>query len=157
MVRSVLLGLSTLVIGLAVGCQRSPGATGATGATGASPTAPTQHRVVFEVNVDGTERWEGILNNVDNLNKAFATDPPRIEVVAHAKGLGLLLTTDAALGARLEAQHDAGVVFAACENTMKKQNVTRDQLPPFVITVDSGVAEVVRKQEAGWAYIKGGG
>ena len=40
---------------------------------------------------------------------------------------------------------------------MKKQNVTKDQLLPFVTTVDSGVAEVVRKQEAGWAYIKGGG
>jgi intracellular sulfur oxidation DsrE/DsrF family protein len=27
---------------------------------------------------------------------------------------------------------------------------------PFAITVDSGVAEVVRKQEAGWSYIKSG-
>jgi intracellular sulfur oxidation DsrE/DsrF family protein len=57
----------------------------------------------------------------------------------------------------MQAEHEAGVVFAACENTMKKQNVTKEQLMPFVITVDSGVAEVVRKQEAGWAYIKGGG
>ena len=57
----------------------------------------------------------------------------------------------------MQAEHEAGVVFAARENTMKKQNVTKDQLMPFVTTVDSGVAEVVRKQEAGWAYIKGGG
>ena len=48
----------------------------------------------------------------------------------------------------------AGVVFAACENTMKKKNVAKEDLLPFATTVDSGVAEVVRKQEAGWAYLK---
>jgi intracellular sulfur oxidation DsrE/DsrF family protein len=34
--------------------------------------------------------------------------------------------------------------------------VTQADLLPFVTTVDSGVAEVVRKQEAGWAYLKSG-
>ena len=149
---TLLVGLSALVIGLAVGCQRSDSAPPA-----ASRAPTTGHRIVIEVNVDGAERWEGILNNVDNLRKAFANDPPKIEVVAHAKGLGLLLATNEPLKARMQAEHEAGVVFAACENTMKKQNVTKDQLMPFVTTVDSGVAEVVRKQEAGWAYIKGGG
>ena len=47
-------------------------------------------------------------------------------------------------------------MFAACENTMRKKKVTKEPLLPFVTTVDSGVAEVVRKQEEGWAYIKGG-
>ena len=149
---TLFFGLSALVVGLAVGCQRGADAT-----SPASTPAATGHRIVFEVNVDGAERWEGILNNVDNLQKAFGTDAPKIEVVAHAKGLGLLLATNEALKARMQAEHESGVVFAACENAMKKQNVTKDQLMPFVTTVDSGVAEVVRKQEAGWAYIKGGG
>ncbi len=149
---TVFVGLSALVVGLAVGCQRT-----ASAPLAVSTPAATGHRIVIEVNVDGAERWEGILNNVDNLRKAFSTEPPKIEVVAHAKGLGLLLASNEALKARMQAEHEAGVVFAACENTMKKQNVTKDQLLPFVTTVDSGVAEVVRKQEAGWAYIKGGG
>ena len=149
---TLLFGLSALVMGLAVGCQRS-----VSDSPAASTPQPTGHRIVIEVNVDGADRWEGILNNVDNLQKAFASAPPQIEVVAHAKGLGLLLATDESLKARMQAENQAGVVFAACENTMKKQNVTKDQLMPFVTTVDSGVAEVVRKQEAGWAYIKGGG
>ncbi len=34
---------------------------------------------------------------------------------------------------------------------MKKKDKTKDGLLPFVTTVDSGVAEVVRKQEAGWS------
>jgi intracellular sulfur oxidation DsrE/DsrF family protein len=51
---------------------------------------------------------------------------------------------------------DGGVIFAACRNTMKRKNVAPDQLLPLAGTVDSGVAEVVRKQEAGWSYIKSG-
>jgi intracellular sulfur oxidation DsrE/DsrF family protein len=56
----------------------------------------------------------------------------------------------------MQKLHDGGVVFAACENTMRKKKVTKDALFPFATTVDSGVAEVVRKQEQGWSYIKSG-
>ena len=51
---------------------------------------------------------------------------------------------------------DGGVAFVACENTMRKKKITKEQLLPFVTTVDSGVAEVVRKQEQGWSYIRSG-
>ena len=49
-----------------------------------------------------------------------------------------------------------GVAFVGCENTMTRKNMTKDQLVPFALTVDSGVAEVIRKQEQGWSYIKSG-
>ena len=39
---------------------------------------------------------------------------------------------------------------------MKKKNVSKADLLPATTTVDSGVAEVVRKQEAGWSYVKSG-
>ena len=48
------------------------------------------------------------------------------------------------------------MAFIACENTMKKKGVTKGQLHAFVSTVDSGVAEIVRRQEQGWSYIKSG-
>ena len=32
----------------------------------------------------------------------------------------------------------------------------RTDLSPFAATVDSGVAEVVRKQETGWSYVRSG-
>ena len=51
---------------------------------------------------------------------------------------------------------DGGVASVACETTMRKEKITKDQLLPFVTTVDSGVAEVVRKQEQGWSYIRSG-
>ena len=115
-----------------------------------------KHRVVFEVNVQGTEQWQGILKNIENLQKAFGRETTEIEVVAHGKGLGLILKTNEAMRERLQLISDSAVHFAACQNTMRHMNLKREDLIPFATTVDSGVAEVVRKQEAGWSYIKSG-
>ena len=117
---------------------------------------PLSHRIVIEVNVDGQESWTGILNNVQNLQKALGTDHTQIEVVAHGKGLSLLLATNEPLKERLKTISDSGVILSACENTMRRKNVTKQDLLPFAGTVPSGVTEVVLKQEAGWSYLKGG-
>ena len=112
-------------------------------------------KVVFEVTMEGPEQWTAVLNNVENLRTALGA-ATEIEVVAHSKGLGMLVAKDNGLTDRMKKLADDGVVFAACENTMKKKDATKDQLVPFAKTTDSGVAEVIRKQEAGWSYIKSG-
>ena len=112
--------------------------------------------MVIEVNIEGAEAWKGVLNNIENLQKVFGASEIEIEAVSHGKGLGLLLKTNDAIRERLEQAAAKGVVFAACQNTMRQQHVTKEDLFPFVITVDSGVAEVMRKQEAGWSYLKAG-
>jgi len=126
-------------------------------ASQAQKEAKESHRVVFEVNVDGQETWTGILNNVENLQKGLGTEHTQIEVVAHGKGLSLLLKTNTMLQERLERISKTGVVFDACENTMRRKDVKKEDLLPLAATVPSGITEVVRKQEAGWSYIKGGG
>ena len=118
-------------------------------------SADKTHRIVFEVTMEGPEQWTAVLNNVENLRTALGATT-EIEVVAHSKGLGMLVAKDNGLVDRMKKLADGGVVFAACENTMKKKNVTKDQLVTFAKTTDSGVAEVIRKQEAGWNYIKSG-
>ena len=118
-------------------------------------SADKTHRIVFEVTMEGAEQWTAVLNNVENLRTALGA-ATEIEVVAHSKGLGMLVAKENPLTDRMKKFADDGVVFAACENTMKKKNVTKDQLVPFAKTTDSGVAEVIRKQEAGWSYIKSG-
>lgn len=119
-----------------------------------SPAGRTP-RVVIEVTGDGAELWTAVLTNVENLRKSLG-NATGVEVVVHGKALGLLVAKDNPVAERAKTLAEGGVVFAACENTMKRKNVTRDQLLPFAQTTDSGVAEVVRKQEAGWSYIKSG-
>ena len=123
----------------------------------ARPQEPTQmHQVVFEVTTDNPEQWEAVLNNMENVQKAFGAENTKIEVVAHGKGLGLVMKTNAARAERLQKLSEGGVVLAACENTMRRKDIHKEALLPFATTVDSGIAEVVRKQEADWAYIKSG-
>jgi hypothetical protein len=115
------------------------------------------HRAVIEVTAEAATQWEAVLNNVENMRKAFAPEPTEIEVVAHGKALPMLQKTNVAQSERMAKIAAMGVKFAACENTMRRMKVQKADLFGFAITVDSGVAEVVRKQEAGWAYLKGGG
>lgn len=122
---------------------------------GAAPAAQ-KHRVVFQVISNGVEQWDAVLGNVENVREAFGTANTEIAVVTHGKGLGMVIAADNKHGERMKKLSDGGVLFLACENTMKKKKVTKDQLMPFVTTVDSGVAEIVRKQEQGWSYIKSG-
>ena len=124
--------------------------------SGAQEKKERMHHVVFEVNVEGKEPWNAVLNNVENLQKALGREHTQIEVVAHGNGLGLLVTSGTPFAERLKTISDSGVVFAACENTMRRKMVKKEDLLPFATTVPSGITEVVLKQEAGWSYIKGG-
>lgn len=134
-----------------------------TGMTAESTTQSTNkmHKVVFEVAIDDAEKWEASLRNVANVQKSLGATTTKIEVVAHGKGVGMLLAKTAAtnpeLKATVEKLHASGVVFAVCENTLRRMQITKEQLVPLATTVDSGVSEVIRKQEAGYAYIKSGG
>ena len=114
------------------------------------------HRIVIELTSDNPEQWEATLNNVENLQKALGNGQTQIEVVAHGKGLEALRKTDTSAAERIATIAGTGVRFAACQNTMRKKHLTKEDLLPVVQPVDSGVSEVVRKQEAGWAYLKSG-
>jgi intracellular sulfur oxidation DsrE/DsrF family protein len=74
--------------------------------------------------------------------------------VAHGAGIGLVERKNVALRDRVATIEKTGPVFAACTNTMKKKHLTADDLTAGVEIVDSGVAELIRRQEAGWTYIK---
>ncbi len=119
--------------------------------------ATKSHRVVFELTSAEPEAWNAILNNVENVRMSLGEASTQVELVAHGKGLDFLKASNATLKDRMHKLADEGVVFAACENTMRRMKVTKAELVPFAITVDSGVAEVVRKQEAGWSYVRTGG
>lgn len=116
--------------------------------------AQNGHRVVIEVNVTGKTPFGTILNNATNLRKAFAPEPIQIEVVCHGPGLDLLLRKSP-MAKRVSELAKSGVVFAACANTIRGRHLSKSSLLPFTRIVPSGVAEVVRKQEAGWSYLKG--
>ena len=120
------------------------------------PAGNARHKVVLQMNVAGADSWNQVLANVGNVQRAFGAEGVQIEIVFYGKGLTALLKTNSAYEERLKKAAADGVILGACQNTMRNMKVTSADLFPFVTEVDSGVAELVRRQEAGWSYIRAG-
>lgn len=152
------LRMKTLIAGLLLLSLISPAPIRAADPASASvpPAVNRAHRVVVELTSADPKVWSGALNNFENLRQALGA-ATQVELVAHGNGLGFLLQTNTAQVPRMKTLADAGVRFAACRNTMRRQHVSAEALLPFVVTVDSGVAEIVRRQDDGWAYLHLGG
>jgi intracellular sulfur oxidation DsrE/DsrF family protein len=110
---------------------------------------------VVEVNVPGTKAYGIVLGNVQNLVKAFAPESVQVEIVCEGAGIDMLFTEDNRIAGQLLKVQKLGVSFAACSNTMNGRHIDRTHIFSFAKVVDSGVAEVVRRQEQGWSYLKG--
>lgn len=120
---------------------------------GVSQTPAThKHRIVFQMS-EPEDAWGSMVAHVTSIQKAFAKDGSEVEVVFYGGGLDMLRNTNSAYEERLKILADSGVTLAACQNAMRFKNVKTEDMFPFVAQVESGVAELARKQEAGWAYI----
>ena len=118
-----------------------------------TPSGP-KHHAVFQLTEPGGIAWDMLEPHVTNLQAAMAKDGGvEVEVVFFGPGLNMLLKKDTAHEAQLKKLAEAGVKLSACQNAMKFYKVTTEDLFPFASQVDAGVAELTRKQEAGWAYI----
>ena len=118
-----------------------------------TPAGP-KHHAVFQLSEPGGEDWGALIRHVNNMRTAFEKDGGvEIEVVFYSAGLNMLRKSNKAYEQPLKQLADKGVTLAACQNAMRVMNVKTEDLFPFAKQVDSGVAELVRKQEAGWAYI----
>lgn len=113
----------------------------------------TKHHVVFQLTEPEGSAWNLVVLHVTNLRAAFAKDGSDVEVVFFGPGLRMLLKSNTAYADRLKQLADSGVTLSACQNAMRLMNIKTEDLFPFAAQVDSGAAELARKQEAGWAYI----
>ena len=119
-----------------------------------TPTPAPKHHVAFQLSEGDDVSWKSLIAHVNNTMNALSDDGgSQVEVVFWGPGLDMLKKTNTAYEERLKLLSDRGVKLLACRNAMKNRNVTTEDLFPFAGQVDSGIAEIVRKQEAGWAYI----
>jgi uncharacterized protein len=118
-----------------------------------TPAAP-KHHVVFQLSEAEGAAWSSLALHVNNTMKSLADDGgSQVEVVFYGPGLSMLTKASTAYEEPLKQLSDKGVKLLACRNAMKMRNVKTEDLFPFAGQVDSGIAEIVRKQEAGWAYV----
>lgn len=102
-------------------------------------------KVVFHI--DELGKWIVTSKNVLNLLK----DAPETDIVVSVNGIAVkgYLDDENSDFIRLEK-----VTFHACNNALKANNISEESLPGNVEVVPAGVLDLIKLQEAGYAYIK---
>jgi uncharacterized protein len=109
-------------------------------------------KAVVHINFGGTEGQKQGLNNIENILK----DVPdaELEVVCHSEGITLVTKQGSPAPELIGTLIKQGVKFVACENTLKKKSLTKNDLVQGVSTVASGAVEVIQKQSDGYSYFR---
>ncbi|MBK7881751.1 MAG: DsrE family protein [Saprospiraceae bacterium] len=112
------------------------------------------YRVIFQLVSGDTLAHKALMRQLNNL---LTVDPKiKIEVVCHGPGLDLLHKDKSQFANGIQEMLVRGIVFDACEFSMKERKVAKEQLLPGIATVPAGIYHIVKKQSEGWYYIKAG-
>ena len=107
------------------------------------------YQVVFQVAREGAEFHEAVVRNVRNVTAEL--DDVAIRIIAHGDGIEFA-TGRTAANAGVRAALEVGEVLA-CQNTLRRKEIPESEVLPGVRLVRAGLAELVRLQHGGWAYI----
>ncbi|MEK6663728.1 MAG: DsrE family protein [Pseudomonadota bacterium] len=117
------------------------------------PTKEAKQKVIFQVSDADPKKWNLALNNAKNVQTDLGKENVEIEIVAYGPGIGML-KLESEVGNRVTEAAGTGVKVVACENTMKSQKLTKDDMLANIGYVKAGVVELMQKQQQGYAYIR---
>lgn len=112
------------------------------------------HKIVFQLASEDSLVHKGLMKQLNNV--LTASPDAKIEVVCHGPGINMLVTDKTTVHDKIQEMKTRGIVFAACENTLKDRNISKDKVIAEAVFVPSALIEIVNKQELGWTYIKAG-
>lgn len=93
------------------------------------------------------------LNNAKNLQEDVGASQVDIEIVAYGPGINML-KLESPVSARIADALQANIRVLACENTLRGQKLSKDDMLAGIRYVPAGVTEIMNKQIAGWAYLR---
>jgi len=120
-----------------------------------------QTKVLIHLARDDNTQLSHALDDIEGLLKHYreANLNARVEVVVNGGGLALVRTDTSAFAERIQRlqQEYDNLTFAACQNTIDRLRHDKGiivRLLPGVVTIDSGMAEIMRRQNQGWTYVQ---
>lgn len=140
-----------VVSGTCVFAQQQPGSTSAK----SEAEKTVKHQVVIQLSSSDTMVWKGLMNNLKNLKEGWG-ETVEIEVVAHSAGIEMLMIAKTTEQKKITEFKNMGIVFVACQNTMKAKKLTKEEIITEAGYVPMGVGEIIMKEEQGWSYLKSG-
>jgi len=118
-----------------------------------SALAAKEH-VIIQVSTPEQRTWNQALNYVENLQELYGKDKVEIEIVALGWGIGLL-KFDSPMATRVAEAMKRGAKLQACEVTMGRQKLTKQDMLPDIGYVPAGLGQIIKRQKDGWSYISG--
>lgn len=119
---------------------------------GAEATKP-RYRVAYQLNSNDSLKILGTLRNINNaLNDPRLKGKLDVELVVHGSGVAAY-RKNSSYEKALAGLQKQGVILAMCENTMRAEKISRDDLFPFLSYVPSGNGELIIREQEGWAVI----
>ena len=112
-----------------------------------------KHKIVMQFSVGDSTEQASLVGQVGNIRSAWPN--ATVEVVCHSSGLDILTKAKSKVAASIKDLSSQGVIFAACNNTMRRRNIKKEDLLEQAVVVPSAMIELVSKQESGWSYLKG--
>jgi hypothetical protein len=124
------------------------------GPAAAQPVQGAKERVIVQVSTPEPRIWNQALNYVENLQELYGKDNVEIEIVALGWGIGLL-KFDSPLATRVADATKSGAKLTACEVTMGRQKLTKQDMLPDIGYIPAGLGQIIKRQKEGWSYISG--
>lgn len=113
-----------------------------------------EHKIIFQLTSGDTTAHKQLMKQFSNILSVSPTT--KIEVVCHGGGLDMLVSGKTIVEDKIKALAEKGVIFNACEFSIKERKVDRSKIISSSGFVPAGIVEIVIKQEQGWSYIKAG-
>ncbi len=123
--------------------------------------ATNEVKVLFHLSSNKPDRIQEVLDETEALLKFYRSTGQiaRVQVIANGDGLNLLRIDKSPDPERVRAMLKTydNLSFAACQNTIdrlkREQGITAELIPGASV-VDSGVAQIILRQQQGWVYIQ---
>jgi len=118
------------------------------------------HYVVLHVDQNNKKVMNIALNNAQNIKKFYNSqgDKVVIEMVAYGPGLHMLRKDTSPVAARIAVMAmNPNIKFSACGNTRRKMAAKaghKIELLSEARMVPSGVVQLIKLQEQGYAYVR---
>jgi len=113
-----------------------------------------EYKLVFQLTNGDTAVHKATVKQI--FNALAAAPKSKIELVCHNNGISFLQVSKTQYMGQILELRNKGVVFAACENTLRERKIDKTDIVPQAVFVPAGIIEIADKQGKGWAYIKAG-
>jgi intracellular sulfur oxidation DsrE/DsrF family protein len=119
-----------------------------------SQSDKSEIKIVFQLTTSDTTAHKALMKQLGNI---LLTEPStKIEVVCHGPGLDMVHQEKSIVSEKIAAFTQKGVVFNACEFSLKERSVSKEMILKNTQFVKAGILYIVDLQQKGYHYIKAG-